>query len=337
MAELSAHLSQAATEGAFDLAPLQTDEGLLRTAIVLAELCHFAYVARASDIGSSTQIEVPLQSGRTAVAATLIHFRESGLEADDEDAHLADDAVQQFGVWEVAGLGLAVAFRGTACLDDVVIDTNIAPVPLGNPPGRRPLHVHRGFHAGVVRHLDEIVAAVRARDAAAGKRLPVWVAGHSLGGGYANCLALHLLASRSTAELFGAGGGAVTFGAPMVLHAADPDALFQRLRALEAAAEATGGGAGGRAVLQFHNFVNNADVVPRLLGTSLDAVHAFLAAYVPGLAAVHATARDYRPFGSYHFVLGESIRSPLHTSAPPTGLGLGRVRQQRAGRRRNAP
>ena len=51
------------------------------------------------------------------------------------------------------------------------------------PAGRRPLHVHRGFHAGAVRHLDEIVAAVRARDAAAGRRLPVWVAGHSLGGG----------------------------------------------------------------------------------------------------------------------------------------------------------
>ena len=62
--------------------------------------------------------------------------RESGLEADDEGAHLADDAVQQFGVWEVDGLGLAVAFRGTACLDDVVIDANIAPVPLGNPPGK---------------------------------------------------------------------------------------------------------------------------------------------------------------------------------------------------------
>jgi len=53
----------------------------------------------------------------------------------------------------------------------------------------------------------------------------------------------------------------VTFGAPMVLHARAPDALFARLRALEAAAEATGGGA----ELQFHNFVNNADVVRRAL------------------------------------------------------------------------
>lgn len=33
------------------------------------------YVGRASDIGSTTQIEVPLRSGRAAVAATLIHFR----------------------------------------------------------------------------------------------------------------------------------------------------------------------------------------------------------------------------------------------------------------------
>lgn len=43
------------------------------------------------------------------------------------------------------------------------------------------------------------------RDSDAGKRLPVWVTGHSLGGGYANALALHLLANRATAQLFGAG------------------------------------------------------------------------------------------------------------------------------------
>ncbi len=137
------------------------------------------YVSRASDIGSTTRIEVPLPAGRTAVAATLIHFRpgraagprprmpplpagsgaprvrfrvglamgraptwrpararrESGLDADAPDARLADDAVQQFGVWQVDGLGLAIAFRGTACLDDAVIDANIAPVPLGGETG----------------------------------------------------------------------------------------------------------------------------------------------------------------------------------------------------------
>jgi len=44
------------------------------------------------------------------------------------------------------------------------------------------VRVHRGFYVGAVRHLDEIMATVRARDAAAGRRLPVWVAGHSLCG-----------------------------------------------------------------------------------------------------------------------------------------------------------
>ncbi len=67
--------------------------------------------------------------------------------------------------------------------------------------------MHRGFYEGARRHLGEIAAVVAAADAAEGTRLRVWVTGHSLGGGYANALALHLLASRATAQLFGAGGG----------------------------------------------------------------------------------------------------------------------------------
>lgn len=65
--------------------------------------------------------------------------------------------------------------------------------------------VHRGFYEGAKRHLDEIAAVVSERDSAASRRLPVWVTGHSLGGGYANALVLHLLANRATAQLFGAG------------------------------------------------------------------------------------------------------------------------------------
>ena len=37
---------------------------------------------------------------------------------------------EQFGVWEVAGVGLCVAFRGTASTEDVLIDVNITPTPL---------------------------------------------------------------------------------------------------------------------------------------------------------------------------------------------------------------
>lgn len=65
--------------------------------------------------------------------------------------------------------------------------------------------MHRGFYEGAKRHLEEIAGVVSERDNAAGARLPVWVTGHSLGGGYANALALHLLANRATAQLFGTG------------------------------------------------------------------------------------------------------------------------------------
>ena len=103
------------------------------------------------------------------------------------------------------------------------------------PAGVPPLQVHQGFYNGVKRHLPAVQELVSARAAAAsdllltagsgalrpgdshagssgsgkagGKRKlpPLWVTGHSLGGGYANCLTLHMLANRSTAELFGGG------------------------------------------------------------------------------------------------------------------------------------
>lgn len=47
------------------------------------------------------------------------------------------DCPQQFGIWEVAGVGLVVAFRGTASAEDVFIDTNIEPVPLDAMGGLR--------------------------------------------------------------------------------------------------------------------------------------------------------------------------------------------------------
>ena len=71
-------LSQVAADAAMDLPPLQKDAGLLRMCHVLAELCHFAYVSRTADVGTSTSIAVPsmgLLSERAAVSAELVHFR----------------------------------------------------------------------------------------------------------------------------------------------------------------------------------------------------------------------------------------------------------------------
>ena len=81
-----------------------------------------------------------------------------------------------------------------------------------------------------------------------------------------------------------AGGGAVTFGAPQVIYSEDPGALYAALTSLESRGwftrQATRPAA---AELHFHNFVNNADIVPRLLGQSLEAVHDRLQHYIPSM------------------------------------------------------
>ena len=75
------------------------------------------------------------------------------------------------------------------------------------------------------------------------------------------------------------GGGSVTFGAPMVLYSEDPSVMYQQLHTLEAAQ-----GRNRRSKLQIHNFVNNADAVPRFLGGSLNAVHSAVESYVPSMS-----------------------------------------------------
>ncbi len=227
------------------------------------------------------RLSVPQHRHSQTLRSSIAEYFVSCREASSGGHEL--DVPQQFGVWQVTGLGIVVAFRGTASQEDVIIDANIAPVPLDsarptrgwclrhkdtriNPPllelarvikqyaasvrksraiaaanlvlhpligqrtsskagkgvqrqgscmrapmsdlpyaGRGAIKVHGGFYNGAKRHLSEIATVVRACDEKAGRRLPVWVTGHSLGGGYANALALHLLAQRNTAELFGAG------------------------------------------------------------------------------------------------------------------------------------
>ena len=73
---------------------------------------------------------------------------------------------------------------------------------VGSLPGAQ---VHSGFWEGAKQHIPDIKSLVQQQNRRAGRRLPVWITGHSLGGGYANCMMLHLLANKQTSELFSAG------------------------------------------------------------------------------------------------------------------------------------
>ena len=67
------------------------------------------------------------------------------------------------------------------------------------------MQVHSGFWEGAKQHIEDIKQVVQQQNSQAHCRLPVWMTGHSLGGGYANCMVLHLLANKHTADLFSAG------------------------------------------------------------------------------------------------------------------------------------
>ena len=85
----------------------------------------------------------------------------------------------------------------------------------------------------------------------------------------------------------GAGGGSVTFGAPMVLYSEAPAEMYKQLHALAKAAQ----GRAKKQKLQHHNFVNNADAVPRFLGGSLNAVHQAVESYVPSMSVSRCAFR----------------------------------------------
>ncbi len=66
----------------------------------------------------------------------------------------------------------------------------------------------------------------------------------------------------------------------MVLYSEDPAQMYKQLHTLQRAAE----GRGKKRKLQCHNFVNNADAVPRFLGGSLNAVHQAVENYAPSMS-----------------------------------------------------
>ena len=311
-------ISQEAAAAAFDLPPPFADASSLHLLACLALLADAAYTATPADVGRT--VHLPARGGRRPERATLLAFRAA------PPSHEVGDP-QQFGVWD-APAGLVVAFRGTATVHDVVVDAACHPLALamarGAPsPLSLGLRAHAGFLHGARRHADAILATLAAaRARRPGGVAPVFLTGHSLGGGYAAALALDLLASARGASLFAGGGGVATFGAPCVLHVGGGRAERAHA-ALAAAAEAATADCATADSLSpppfiYVNVVNAADVVPRLLGASFSKVARALDAHA-ATAALRATVADYRPIGTLLLVVGPG--GVRRTGAPLGRLG----------------
>lgn len=118
-----------------------------------------------------------------------------------------EDIPVKFAVWQTDG-AVVVAFRGTARLEDALLDASINPVPLAKHCPE--ITVHEGFYTGIA-HCVELIAN-KLRAAGVGKppkpfRSPpmLYLTGHSLGGAYATMLLLYLTAHLEYGDLLEGG------------------------------------------------------------------------------------------------------------------------------------
>lgn len=126
------------------------DLPLLRRLLVLGQLSTLIYDAQAAHVGQTKVYVLPLahkgpateaaeqDAAHTAVVtATLMHVRDVDLGQGDS-AQERMEAPQKFGVWLVSGLGVVVAFRGTANEQDMMVNLELKPIPVlvdGQPDG----------------------------------------------------------------------------------------------------------------------------------------------------------------------------------------------------------
>lgn len=104
------------------------------------------------------------------------------------------------------GLGIRVAFRGTADLKNAVTDANCELVE----PGWTSCHIHKGFAVALESVWNELIDLIESLTIGHAKEnTQIWLTGHSLGGALA-VLAAYRLSSRFKVA------GVYTFGQPRV-------------------------------------------------------------------------------------------------------------------------
>lgn len=101
----------------------------------------------------------------------------------------------------------------------------------------------------------------------------------------------------------------------MVLYSQHPAEMYKQLQDLQKAAH----GRKRTHRLQCHNYVNNADAVPRSLGSSLSAVHQAVEVYVPAMSVSKALMTELSCATKLYSRLSYSAQ---HASAPKASVTL---------------
>ncbi|KAK9813089.1 hypothetical protein WJX72_008798 [[Myrmecia] bisecta] len=169
--------------------PFRPDIPFRQQAFVMCSLSNAVYLDEQLVPGSKIPLKLPQLAGfSTGPQEISAMLRYSQLAATD--AGISESGARvQFAVWDVEGLGVVVAFRGTASMYDVFADLSFMPKDLTTGAGLSLEHRHVQLHGGISSGANGVCQTVAREcnnvDKACGKRMPVFLTGHSLGGGYA--------------------------------------------------------------------------------------------------------------------------------------------------------
>ena len=198
--------------------------GLLLRAAVASELSNVVYDMNKVRSNVSLSITVPFSPlGVTSLEALLIY-------CTSKSEHV------QYGIWQVQHIGLVVAFRGSSTIRDYFVDAFFTPKQL--PRTEWSVHgyilakvQHKAVHERIwrqyrkwLKHKHIAGAALTLTGTCQSDSCPLLAAcahpcaaeGHSLGGGYALCLALKYMADTDR-DFQDPQLRIITFGAPLIL------------------------------------------------------------------------------------------------------------------------
>jgi hypothetical protein len=157
--------------------------------------------------------------------------------------------------------GIVIAFRGTVftSVEDWITNLLVFPMPADGFPGL----VHAGFYLSLAEIMDQITVELSSLLASAGADTPIFVTGHSKGGGMASLAAWYL---QSQGGINASQINVITFASPM-----PGDGTFA---------------AAFRDVFSQVNYINYLDMVPFLPPSAANAES--IASAIPALASLMA-------------------------------------------------
>ena len=153
-----------------------SDPGLLQTALLMCQLSAAVYDSDELNSWSSPLLEealCPVSWQITTFSTRLVHASNASVGDPYQDLG------RQYGIWEVDGVGLIVAFGGTQDAQDIIVDLDLQPMQLLTGP--HIIHLHGGICKAAMLTCKDIAShCLKLCQGAGGAVKPLFLAGKLL-------------------------------------------------------------------------------------------------------------------------------------------------------------